>query len=319
LNDLPRLDDVLILVPQIAATSARVVVLATWSGQPPAFCGQVQIGGQARGPHCQYADTLSTRTALRFDDKSPQAAAVAPRTLLRASAHLLEPCFWEPAHPFYYDLNLQLRDQEKCWDERQLHVGIRHLQIRNGRLELNGSATFLVGIRHVPCVQAEELKEWHRAGCAAWLSDASGGLCNQTDVWGPMILHRLPPDPRQAIPQVERLRNHPSLLMWVLDSRTTVEDCSSLSQAIRARDPSRLIGQVGSPEQVARAADALDLLLPVISFPAAAPPGTSGKPIIAVRGQDLAQVASSPDEFTAAVERYRQSLSSWPELAGAIL
>src|SRR5262249_49172790 len=120
------------------------------------------LSGEIIGPRCEYSSTLTSRTSLH-------AVAPGPPSQLRASARILEPCLWEPQHPFCYEMKLELHSDSALLDSRRICFGIRHLAVERGSLRLSGQSLFLRGVRHTGATSAAELDAWHSAECSAWL------------------------------------------------------------------------------------------------------------------------------------------------------
>ena len=76
-----------------------------------------------------------------------------------------------------------------------------------------------MGVRHRPEASVDELEMWHEVQCTALLVAASEDLSTRADRWGPMMLHILPRTKEEAREHVIKLRNHPSVLIWVVPAR----------------------------------------------------------------------------------------------------
>jgi hypothetical protein len=308
-----HLDDVLVLVPHITAAEARVTVLASWTDETGEAAQRVELRGHVAGPRCEYATTLSTRTPLAPLDgaAAPFAATCSPT--LQVAAGVLEPCFWEPEHPFCYELQLELWAGGQRADTRRVLFGIRHLAARAGALRLNGRPFVMRGVRHRGTASAAELEQWHRTGCNAWLTRASPELCAQTDRFGPLLLHLLPGDPAAAQGEIERLRNHPSLGIWVLPAAPPGVDDERV-RIVRRVDPSRPVAELRTRSQSSPAPSTADVLL---IHHAADLAKSSDQPIIVVLGEPGQPAGVRPDDFARAIEC--TTLENTPSAAGVIL
>jgi hypothetical protein len=308
-----RIDDVLVVTPQITPTEARMVIIASWKAvdpMPPPVPA-LRIEGKVIGPRCEYAETLITRLPYR-------SATMLQSLNLKATVQILEPCFWEPAHPFCYEVQLELHDEQRLLDMRHIVAGIRHLAIDGSRLELNGQDFFLSGVRHTLANTIEELEAWHHVNCSAWLTTASEGMCDRTDRWGPMLLHLLPTNHAAAAARVVMLRNHASLLMWVVPERTESETHEGLIQLVRRNDHSRLVGQLCTTKDPNRTVSAADVLLLRFDQPEDLP-RTRSRPWIALCGDPNAADECTPEEFTDRFNDWHGRLGSIPGLVGIIL
>ena len=311
-----RLEHTLILSPQLSPTEARIVVTASVTEEEEASSDRPRLEGSVIGPLCEYAVTLSSRVALRPWEEP---VGLGPkRTRLTATARILEPCFWEPQHPFCYEISLELRSEDRLLDMRRIIAGIRHLAIQAKELFLNGQEFFLDGVRHAETATVAELEAWHEAGCGALLADASSGLCERTDRWGPMVLHLLAPKQTDARDQVLRLRNHPSLLMWVVPPGISAGYSHGFLASIRAQDPSRPIGQlvpVNQPTSVANQVDVLFLSASHAEVGSAQP----SKPYVVVADDETGHCYCSNQDFREQAAELREGLGARPGLVGVIL
>lgn len=309
-----RLDEILVLTPQITPTEARMVVMASCKAieeQQP-LLHSLRIEGRVIGPTCEYASTLPSRVPISTYRPSKS-------HYLQANVQILEPCFWEPEHPFCYEVQLELHDDQRLLDMQRIIAGIRHLEVDGNELLLNGQPFFVRGVKHFIGTSIAELEAWHKADCGAFLTDASTGLCDRTDRWGPMVLHVLVPQQTgEATSQVMQLRNHPSLLMWVLPPGITGEALDLFVQAIRKLDRSRPIGRLVKWSELARSFTSVDLLLLPIGHPEIGNLGLS-KPYIVVGRAPAASPGCAPDTFAERLAELRDSLGSAPGLVGVML
>src|SRR5262245_44367987 len=101
-----RFDDCLVFTPRITPTEAKMLVIAAWKCEPSESPRFRSIRGQVNGPFCEYSNTLPSRSKLEPDE--PLTAS----NRIQAKATILEPCYWEPSHPFCYEIQLELWDDE---------------------------------------------------------------------------------------------------------------------------------------------------------------------------------------------------------------
>lgn len=310
-----RLTDHLVLLKRMTPVAARLQVLASWTADEQESPQHLWIEGAVKGPLCEYSTTLSGETRLEPEFVAEQAS---PSSGLKASAEILDPCFWEPQHPFCYEVDLELHDDDRLLDMRRIITGLRHLAVEEGELLLNGQDFFLEGVGHPAAATIAQLEAWHDVGCAAFLVEAPPELCARTDRWGPMILHLLPQAEAEAVDQVTRLRNHPSVLMWVVPAQLAGEQLDTLIKTIRQHDPSRPIGQLAVSDQPLPAESALDLFF----LPAGHPAIRStecGKPIIVLGRMTGHEGRVNVENFGDEIARLREHVGSHPGLAGLIL
>jgi hypothetical protein len=307
-----RLSDHFVLAPQVSPVEARVVVLCAWTSDTPVTPLNLRLSGRIGGPWCEYAQTLSSWVPLRAEP-SPTSA---PQQL-RATALLMDPCFWEPQHPFCYEVELELHDDAGLVDQRRFRWGICHVGTGRGQLWLNNHQVFLRGMRHAAATTQAELQAWHMAECDAWLTRATPELCQLTDRWGPMLLAELNADPWIAFGQVELLRNHPSIGVWVLPEGQSAEAQHVAIPGIRERDPSRPIGVTASSAADATSTNAHVLL--VRSRAAADPLPASGRPRIVLWDGRGEAGPHDPSAFRQRIAELRDCLLQNQPLEGVIL
>lgn len=131
-----------------------------------------------------------------------------------------------------------------------------------------------------------------------------------------MVLHELPANITDARNAVAQLRNHPSLLVWMLPSRSSAADLHGMVEAIRKLDASRSIGRILEPNEPLDSMGPVDLLLLPIGHPAIGS-NSLGKPYIVTANTPAPP--SSPAEFEARMTAIRDSHGSPPGLVGVIL
>jgi hypothetical protein len=308
-----RIAEVLALVPKITPVEARMTLLASSTSEADSLYTSLYLAGQVTGPLCEYATTLRARIPL-------QSIGIDTENLLRAEARILEPCFWEPQHPFCYEVQLELHGNAGLLDMRRIISGIRHLEMDGDELLLNGQPFFVQGVKHFTGTSITELEAWHAADCNAFLTDASTGLCDRTDRWGPMVLHILVPQHNgEATRQVTQLRNHPSLLMWVLPPGIVGEALDLLVQLIRGLDPSRPIGRLVKWDETAHDSfGTVDVLLLPIGHPGIGNLAPA-KPYIVVGPAPAKSPGCAPETFAEQVAAFRDSVGSPPGLVGIML
>jgi hypothetical protein len=313
-----RLDVHLVLTPQLTPVEARMLIVGSWRSDdadaPPV---PLRLEGKVVGPLCEYAETLSNPSRLRPASSGP----IPPHAVkLMANARILEPCFWEPSHPFCYDVQVELHGDDGLLDMRRMVAGIRHLAVVAAELLLNGQEVFLRGVRHQAAATVEELELWHEVECSAMLVSATNELCDKTDRWGPIVLHILPRTKEEAREHVVKFRNHPSVLMWVLPSRVGGRDLDEIVSTIKTHDPSRPIGQLVAVDEMIPTAPArpVDLFfLPAGHWGIGSAELT--KPYVVLADMEADPDVSQFENFTNQTDELCRSLGSPPGLVGVIL
>src|SRR5262245_18538540 len=106
-----RLEEVRLLTPRITPIDAQLVVCASWSDDDPSPLSP-ELRGSIVGPMCEYAKTLMDRISLA---PMHRLTNLAPHQVL-ACARVLEPCFWDPQHPFCYEVSIELHHSDHIVD-----------------------------------------------------------------------------------------------------------------------------------------------------------------------------------------------------------
>jgi hypothetical protein len=262
---------------------------------------------------CEYAKTLMDRISLapmrRLNDPS--------HNQVLACARILEPCFWSPVHPFCYEVSLELRQGDRVADMRMITAGVRHLQVVGLELLLNGQPMVIRGVKHFAGSSIMELEAWHDADCGAFLIGSGTGLYERTDRWGPMLLHLLAPVEADAKDQVTRLRNHPSVVMWVMAPGTADEYFDDLARGIRQLDRSRPIGRFVDLNEAAPDLSSADVLLFPVGHSAIGTPEPI-KPYIVV-GSAPVDTSCTPASYGDRISELGDLVGSPPGLVGVML
>lgn len=101
--------------------------------------GIAEITGTVCGPYCEFSKTLKAD----FDLKLSNGGSV--------EALVIEPCYWTPQLPFWYDLRLKLLMQDGSQREELLPIGIRRWYCEGRNFRLESKRIVLRGLRrHSP-------------------------------------------------------------------------------------------------------------------------------------------------------------------------
>ena len=188
---------------------------------------------------------------------------------------------WSPAKPVLYRLQVHLLDARGPIDSREITIGFRSIQTRDGKLLLNGQPVFLTGFnRHEDSptthmasdlrMALQDLRQMKLAGanfvrlCHYPHDPRELDLCDRLGllVMGEIPLYWLSSEPveayrgkvQQATEQLDRMiardRNHPCVVFWSVSNETHEEQPlvreanEKLLRQARAADPTRLIVHV---------------------------------------------------------------------------
>ncbi|QDU63554.1 beta-D-glucuronidase [Planctomycetes bacterium Pan216] len=182
--------------------------------------------GILSGPTCAYARTLPAdfRLTVRTDDADGTAVH---------EVQVLDPNFWEPAHPFLYSL----RERESGGATSvELTLGLRVLSIRENKLLVNGEPTFIRGFR-TGTLDEESLRRWHEWKITLLLPETEfdHDSIAQTDRLGPFVAGRLGEEKEGALAQMLPLRTSaPSVGIWMGEQEWSSDDWEELKRFDRS-------------------------------------------------------------------------------------
>lgn len=102
-----------------------------------------EISGTVRGPYSEFAKTLTADFPLK------------PTSNGTVESLIVEPCYWTPHMPFWYDLRLHLRLSDGTEREKVLRAGIRRLYCEGCNLRLESKRIVLRGVRYDSPTQSD--------------------------------------------------------------------------------------------------------------------------------------------------------------------
>lgn len=340
LRIMPKLNELLVWFPAIEPSAARATVVASCDGPAEGL----RLSGWLAGPTCAYAKTVEGETPLVSE---PVAEGIKAEDAVEAGAIVMEPCLWEPEHPFLYHAEVALwRDDEKL-DEQIVSVGIRHLACDEQGFQINGRRFALTGARvaNADRLDEESLAGWHGVGCIAVEAERlSEDLLHRADRLGVFLIVRLPEDsndpnrqrrqrsgdvrsgngsrsggagelseeahsPTRPLAHVPDWRLHPSVAVW------TVADEGQVG-AVRSLDPTRPIALRTKANDLPEKTDADLLAVSGSPDELAHVPERSSKPVLA-----WCDDAPPPnaEAFRDALAERQEQLANVPNLAGIVI
>lgn len=257
--------------------------------EPIAEGGHLQVEVKVRNTRSTPA-VVALRVTVEDVTGQPLGQGVSfPQKLLPGETSLLSVAFdvpgarpWSPSTPNLYPTTLTLYEDAMPLDERTLRVGFRHIEVRGGRLWLNGEPLFLTGFnRHEdsPRTAMAEDREMVRRDLEAMRAAGANfvrlchyphdpgelDLCDEIGLlamgeiplywWrgasqGEDVAAKLAAAERQLRAMIARDRNHPSLIFWSVSNETeefrpeVAEGNRHLVGVAKALDPSRLATHV---------------------------------------------------------------------------
>jgi hypothetical protein len=306
---MPRLSEFLIWFPAIEPSAARVTVVASCD---EAAAG-LRLRGCLEGPTCAYARTVEGETPLVSE---PVAEGIKAEAAVQAGAVLMEPCLWEPDHPFLYHAELELWQGDDRLDERTLSLGVRHLECDANGFRLNGRRLQLAGaaVDAATRLDEETLGGWHSTGAIALAAErVSEGLLHRADRLGVFLIVALPDDLAAADgadgARISEWRLHPSVALWTVGREEHVD-------AVRRLDATRPIALRTNPAGVLQQTAAH---LFAVTGPASEIAGVASrasKPIL-VWSEDAA--LPSADVFQDVLAERQEQWAGVPNVAGIVV
>ena len=271
------------------------------------------LSGEIVGPKCAYARTLPATHSIRVIRKDSDAPP-------RVEATITEPCYWTPALPFQYDLNLRWQDAKKTLRTYQTLIGVKRFapgpaarklrsrgagqafELESERFVLRGARAASVSLKQISAARVAETTL-----VAPWPDEAT---CTQASLDGVPLLADLRDGLADVRSAILALSQRPAVAMAVLNP----EVIDAVAEEVKAR---RLwiaqgVGAASSVEKLHRDADVVIVELQ----PGERPPAWAaecGRPVIAVRrGTTYADL----HEARAACDRLQAELAPEFDLAG---
>jgi hypothetical protein len=168
----------------------------------------LELAGTVRGPFCARATTLPSRVPL---------AACPPGPSLLATAWVPDPCFWSPALPAWYDVQLQLRRGGQLVQQASWQLGIRQLGVRGRDLFLEGHRWVLRGVDRRRAIGGM-LDEWRDLSAALLLVEFDEQLARDASQSGVMLLVTVDAPPELLESRLRQISRHAAAAIVVLEN-----------------------------------------------------------------------------------------------------
>jgi hypothetical protein len=215
--DLGRLQ---LCVAELTPTQARILARL-----PLAGADDERLEGTIVGPRSIYSHTLPAKFPLR-----PIAAAGE----LLAEAILPEPCYWMPAAPLLYDVQIFVNRGGRIVAQERRLLGLRPLVARGLRLRLADHNWVPRGVHNRSIVTAE-LAEWHNLDTVLIDPSPPDDLCRQASEIGVLLMAELSGANDHIRRELLRLSRWPAVGLAVVESPERLEP------QIRASAPNMLL------------------------------------------------------------------------------
>ncbi len=188
------------------ANPARARVYAR-AARSPKHVGW-RLTGRVTGPHRFAGSTLPATAPLRD---------LGPGPTLLAEAVVLDPCFWSPASPTYYEVEVAVQnDDGQTLATLVRPIGIRALGVRQTSFYLEGKRWVLRGVDH-DCDSEAGVEAWREAWAALLAKAPAEELCRQASRQGVLVVAMVAGTVDEVTAELLRLSHWPAVAMAVVD------------------------------------------------------------------------------------------------------
>lgn len=205
------LDSLEVLFGHATPAEARVYVRLKKELPPDA-----RLTGSIRGPKCLYQHTLQAEVTL--EDRGPGEG-------LLAEALVVDPCFWTPASPFLYRLNVELAAKGETLAREERWFGLRHLGVADGRVRWDYEPYVIRAIR-IPEPPLEELPAWRDEQRGVVLSRASDVFCEEAGRVGVPLVVEVTGTASTCLEEIKRLAQWPAVMMAIVSCDEPLADAA---------------------------------------------------------------------------------------------
>lgn len=260
------------------------------------------IRGQVVGPTCCYSRTLLARIPL-FERNQADA--------LLSLAIVPDPCFWTPAMPFLYRVEVTLVQHGVELPALTREIGVRPLTTRGRSLLLEGK-TWVLRVARSSSVATCAPGLWHESDMAQWIQSPSDEQCSEASRIGMLLAVEIPASVQSLEAELRRLVAYPAVGLIVITSELKLS-ASIASTARGAILVERLTNVAAQPLPWAQAVlcDATDqvALRQIVSL--------SRVPVIVER--QLNQPALEPGAARLECDRLQRDLAGQDNFAGYLV
>ena len=178
-----------------------------------------KIQGTLHGPTCDFSHTLPAECPVAWNQDQETGSA---------EVLLLDPCYWTPALPFQYELDITLSDKNGNKQREKRLVGFRRWTTQGPALFLERRRTVMRGCRSRH-PNAELLEEARSAEVALLVDTPSDDLCAAASRWGVSLWADLRSRTDSLDDVLSQLSCHPAVMMTLV----TAEQLALLSESRR--------------------------------------------------------------------------------------
>ncbi len=137
----------------------------------------VKIQGTLRGPYCRYGRTLPSTFRVADD----------------GTATVVDPCYWSPRMPFYYQVDVHYEDGDGVARSETFRWGMRRLEVHRDDLRLDGRRYVIRAIEDQRLGVAD-LPQLRELSCALFSRDPDETLCEKASELGVLLIVELSVD-----------------------------------------------------------------------------------------------------------------------------
>lgn len=248
----------------------------------------VKITGAVRGPYSDFSKTLTSDSAFK--------AAIAPR---QVEALVVDPCYWIPSLPFWYDLRVTLELNDRSTREEVIPLGIKRFYCERRNFLLEGKRVVLRGMGF-DSPNGEQLQSARKFEAALMVGHVAAADLQQASRLGvPLVV-----DLRESNPAASaELDWHAAVMLVLVDV--------DQARAVQLRNTHVAICVSTDSDEPAVSCDAYAIEL----SPGERPPAwaaTCDKPVIAIRKDPGAEIRTA----RAGCDKLQAELAPEFDLAG---
>ncbi|MDZ4656316.1 MAG: hypothetical protein SH868_01925 [Bythopirellula sp.] len=261
--------------------------------QAGAASGIAEIIGVACGPYCDFAKTLTADFTFK-----PKAGSV--------EALLIEPCYWTPQLPFWYDLRLRLLMQDGSERQEVVPVGLRRWYCDGRDFRLESKRVVLRGLRHDSPTK-NDLQHAREFETVLVVDNPTAEVCQSASRIGVPLVADLRDNELSWDEVFRQLDWSPAVLLLLL----SVDQLKVMSDAERPRQSFVAVRVGANDPQPAVKCDVYTVELASDERP----PiwlATCGKPVIAIRKEAASEISTA----RAGCDRLQTELAPEFDLAG---
>jgi len=168
------------------------------------------IGGNVRGPHCNYSRTLAADFVLEQMSLPKEAGSEVVGTIV-------DPCYWTPKLPFLYKISVNFCEAAGQELRSSLVTGFRRWTFQRENLLLEQKRIVLRGMR-LQSPSSDEIELAHTLETALVVPDPSQRVCEEASQFGVSIVADMRTSSESWHQKIQQLDWHPAVQVILVDS-----------------------------------------------------------------------------------------------------